>query len=85
MSNGIGHWKNEWKKKNIAWNQLLYFIDCNQIIQRLTYEHKDKVTNLSKRLNCNINNNNSSNNNNHNHKRTSSNSLNSGYSYLMNY
>ncbi|KAH9417253.1 DNA-(apurinic or apyrimidinic site) lyase [Dermatophagoides pteronyssinus] len=69
-------------RANIQRSKVLceHFIDCNQIIQRLTYEHKDKVTNLSKRLNCNINNNNSSNNNNHNHKRTSSNSLNSGYS-----
>ncbi|XP_027197982.2 uncharacterized protein LOC113792264 [Dermatophagoides pteronyssinus] len=69
-------------RANIQRSKVLceHFIDCNQIIQRLTYEHKDKVTNLSKRLNCNINNNNNNSSNNHNHKRTSSNSLNSGYS-----
>ncbi|OTF84199.1 hypothetical protein BLA29_000220, partial [Euroglyphus maynei] len=40
-------------RANIQRSKVLceHFMDCNQIIQRVTYEHKDKVTNLTKRLN----------------------------------
>ncbi|KAH7645727.1 uncharacterized protein LOC124500027 [Dermatophagoides farinae] len=40
-------------RANIQRSKVLceHFIDCNQIIHRVTYEHKDKVTNLTKRLN----------------------------------